>query len=91
VRSFGSDVLHKLDEPSLSKLVHDHEHSKLTSVYSGTWTERKCSFALTASLGGVSKPHELFAPSTFKLDKLRVSHEKHSFYLTVHSFCIKNG
>ena len=25
-----SDVLHKLDEPSLSKLVHDHEHGKLT-------------------------------------------------------------
>ena len=24
-----SDVLHKLDEPSLSKLVHDHEHGKL--------------------------------------------------------------
>ena len=24
-----SDVLHKLDEPSLSKLVHDHEHHKL--------------------------------------------------------------
>lgn len=24
-----SDVLHKLDEPSLSKLAHDHEHGKL--------------------------------------------------------------
>ena len=36
------------------------------------------------------KPHELFATSIFKLDKLRVSHEKNSFYLTVHSFCIKN-
>jgi hypothetical protein len=24
-----SDVLHKLDEPSLSKLVHDDEHGKL--------------------------------------------------------------
>jgi hypothetical protein len=24
-----SDVLDKLDEPSLSKLVHDHEHGKL--------------------------------------------------------------
>ena len=24
-----SDVLHKLDEPSLSKLVHDHEHGTL--------------------------------------------------------------
>jgi hypothetical protein len=24
-----SDVLHKLDEPSLSALVHDHEHRKL--------------------------------------------------------------
>jgi hypothetical protein len=24
-----SEVLHKLDEPSLSKLVHDHEHHKL--------------------------------------------------------------
>jgi len=24
-----SDVLGKLDEPSLSKLVHDHEHHKL--------------------------------------------------------------
>jgi hypothetical protein len=25
-----SDVLHKLDEPSLSRLAHDHEHGKLT-------------------------------------------------------------
>jgi hypothetical protein len=24
-----SDVLHKLDEPSLSKLVHDHDQGKL--------------------------------------------------------------
>lgn len=24
-----SDVLHKLDEPSLSVLVHDHEHGHL--------------------------------------------------------------
>ena len=26
-----SDVLHKLDEPSLSALVHDHEHGHLES------------------------------------------------------------
>ena len=25
----ASDVLHKLDEPSLSALVHDHEHGHL--------------------------------------------------------------
>ena len=27
-----SDVLHKLDEPSLSKLIHDHEHGRLEKV-----------------------------------------------------------
>jgi hypothetical protein len=27
-----SDVLHKMDEPSLSKLVHDHEAGKLERI-----------------------------------------------------------
>lgn len=27
-----SDVLHKMDEPSLSKLVHDHLHGKLEKI-----------------------------------------------------------
>jgi hypothetical protein len=29
-----SDVLHKMDEPSLSKLVHDHEAGKLEQICS---------------------------------------------------------
>ena len=43
-----SDVLHKLDEPSLSKLVHDHEHGKLTEkvASAGTWGSE--SFSLPA-------------------------------------------
>jgi hypothetical protein len=27
-----SDVLHKIDEPSLSKLLHDHERGKLDQI-----------------------------------------------------------
>jgi hypothetical protein len=27
-----SDVLHKLDEPSLTKLIHDHERGRLEQV-----------------------------------------------------------
>jgi hypothetical protein len=27
-----SDVLHKMDEPSLSQLLHDHEHGKLEQI-----------------------------------------------------------
>jgi hypothetical protein len=26
------EVLHKLDEPSLSKLIHDHEHGRLEQI-----------------------------------------------------------
>ena len=29
-----SDVLHKLDEPSLTKLIHDHEGGRLAEVCS---------------------------------------------------------
>ena len=27
-----TDALHKLDEPSLSKLIHDHEHGRLEQI-----------------------------------------------------------
>jgi hypothetical protein len=67
-----SDVLHKLDEPSLSKLVRDHQHGKLhVSILhltpSSAPMQKRCAppalactaFAIT-SLGSIKR--EAFGP-----------------------------